>query len=66
MSLLLQALQKAAKNRDETTATNAVGDEGNGDLTLEPMAEPRPSSWRSSVKKHRLSNAPREAWARSP
>jgi len=41
MSLLLQALQKAAKNRDETTATNAVRDEGNDDLTLEPLAEPQ-------------------------
>ena len=41
MSLLLQALQKAAKNRDETTATTSVSDQGNDELMLEPMAEPQ-------------------------
>ncbi len=42
MSLLLQALQKAAKNRDDNTGNTSV-EEGNDDdkLTLEPLAEPQ-------------------------
>lgn len=41
MSLLLQALQKAAKNRDDSTQDSAAQDDGGDDLTLEPLAEPQ-------------------------
>lgn len=41
MSLLLQALQKAARNRDETTGKTSVSEEDSDRLTLEPLAEPQ-------------------------
>jgi len=41
MSLLLQALQKAAKNRDDSTGTASVSGNDDDKLTLEPLAEPQ-------------------------
>ena len=41
MSLLLQALSKAAKNRDANTDDPAVRGAADGDLSLEPMPEPQ-------------------------
>lgn len=41
MSLLLQALQKAAKNRDEATGKTPVSEEDSDRLTLQPLAEPQ-------------------------
>ena len=42
MSLLLQALQKAAKNRKGDEGERAsVGSDNDADLTLEPLAEPQ-------------------------
>ncbi len=42
MSLLLQALQKAATNRSDEAGERAAAESGNrSDLTLEPLAEPQ-------------------------
>jgi len=41
MSLLLQALQKAARNRDETAGKTSMSEEGGDPLTLEPLTEPQ-------------------------
>ena len=40
MSLLLQALQNAAKNRDEKGAKAEAGSADDANLQLEPLAEP--------------------------
>ncbi|MGD2138782.1 MAG: tetratricopeptide repeat protein [Burkholderiales bacterium] len=41
MSLLLQALQKAARNRDDNTDNSSVSNDERDDLSLEPLAEPQ-------------------------
>ena len=41
MSLLLQALQKASKDRDKNTDGSTVEDADDADLALEPMPEPQ-------------------------
>jgi hypothetical protein len=41
MSLLLQALQKASKDRDNNTGGSAVEGADDDDLALEPMPEPQ-------------------------
>ncbi len=41
MSVLLQALQKAAKNRDDSTGNSPVQSDTEPNLKLEPLAEPQ-------------------------
>ncbi len=58
MSLLLQALQKAAKNRDDTTGNPAVPSDDDRSLTLEPLAEPQLNDQEPSAEESQTEPSP--------